>query len=86
MENKERYINFCKKECYIPIFSRPWWLDAVCGPDMWDVILIERGNEIVASFPYFMKRGNLGMRYITMPVLTQKLGPYIKYPENLKKR
>lgn len=84
MTDKEKYIEFCSEEPNIPVFSRPWWLDAVCGADLWDVILIKRGNEIVASFPYYMKRGNFGMRYITMPVLTQKLGPYIKYPQNQK--
>ena len=80
MENKKKYIDFCTRESLIPIFSIPWWLDAVCGPENWDVILVEKGNEIVASFPYYLKKGNLGMTYITMPVLTQKLGPYIKYP------
>ncbi|MCI6413336.1 MAG: GNAT family N-acetyltransferase [Butyricimonas virosa] len=82
--NKSIYIDFCDRETNIPIFSTPWWLDAVCGPENWDVILVEKGNEIVASFPYYMKKGKLGMKYITMPILTQKLGSYIKYPANQK--
>lgn len=44
--NKSEYIDFCIHESLIPVFSRPWWLDAVCGPDLWDVILIKRGNEM----------------------------------------
>ena len=84
MENKKRYILFCNEEINMPIFSIPWWLDAVCGPENWDVILVEKGDEIVASFPYYIKKGKLGMTYITMPILTQKLGPYIKYPINQK--
>ena len=65
----------------MPVFSMPWWLDAVCGKQGWDVILVERNNEIVASFPYYIKH-NAGMRFLAMPPLTQKLGVYIKYPEN----
>lgn len=65
----------------MPVFSMPWWLDAVCGKRGWNVILVERNNEVVASFPYYIKH-NMGMRFLAMPPLTQKLGVYIKYPEN----
>lgn len=33
-EEKALYDKFCEKN-YIPIFSKPWWLDAVCGKDNW---------------------------------------------------
>ncbi|PJE48063.1 MAG: methicillin resistance protein [Sediminibacterium sp.] len=79
---KEKYLGFCQNEDKIPIFSMPWWLDAVCGENNWDVILIENGNEIVASFPfYFHTESRLKFKQIEMPALTQKLGPFIKYPE-----
>jgi hypothetical protein len=52
MSNKQRYIQFCTEHPDIPVFSQPWWLDAVC-PDQWDVILIEKSNRIIASFPYY---------------------------------
>lgn len=84
MSRKDQYRDFCKQEPFIPIFSQPWWLNAVCGKENWDVILIEKGNQIVASFPYYTNKGKLGIKYITMPLLTQKLGPYIKYPEGQK--
>ena len=32
MTNKERYEQFCAST-YVPIYSKPWWLDAVCGSD-----------------------------------------------------
>jgi len=38
--DKELYREFCKVEDNIPIFSKDWWMDAVCGEDKWDVILI----------------------------------------------
>ena len=85
MISKDKYLQFCLQEKAIPIFSQPWWLNAVCGGENWDVILIEKGNEIVASFPYYMAVcGMLKMQCIEMPTLTQKLGPYIKYPQKQK--
>mgnify|MGYP001188825902 CR=1 FL=1 len=83
MDNKNKYIKFCHVEKQIPIFSQPWWLDVVCGKDNWDVILVSKGSDILATFPYYIQR-NRGMTCICMPTLTQKLGPYIKYPERQK--
>jgi lipid II:glycine glycyltransferase (peptidoglycan interpeptide bridge formation enzyme) len=81
--NKQKYREFCKTEINIPIFSKDWWLDAVCGEDNWDVAIVERGGEIWATMPYYIKR-KWGFTLITMPPLTQKLGPYIKYPSGQK--
>ena len=80
---KKYYDSFCNIEKYIPIFSQSWWLDIVCGPDHWDVILIRNEDDILASFPYFHVKSKYNLEIITMPVLTQKMGIYIKYPENL---
>lgn len=63
----------------MPIFSKDWWPDAACGEDNWDVILVEERGEVVASFPYFLKRRSL-FSILSMPPLTQKLGPFIVYP------
>ncbi|KLO24339.1 hypothetical protein X275_00645 [Marinitoga sp. 1197] len=79
MNNKEKYIQFCEKE-KIPIFSQYWWLDAVCGRENWDVALFESGGEIWGSLPYYKKK-KYTLTLLTMPKLTQKLGPYIKYPK-----
>ncbi len=79
MCNKERYKALCEKEKTIPIFSQFWWLDAVCGEDNWDVVLLEKGGEVVASFPYYIEK-KYSFKMITMPKLTQKMGIWIKYP------
>jgi hypothetical protein len=81
--NKEKYREFCKKEAGIPIFSKDWWLDSVCGKDNWDVVLVEKGGEIFASFPYF-KTKKVIFDIVTMPKLTQTMGVYMKYTDNLK--
>lgn len=77
--NAERaeYREFCQSEPSIPIFSRPWWLDATAGVDQWDVALVKQGSEIVASMPYFAKK-HFGFTILTHPPLTQTLGPWIK--------
>lgn len=75
--SKEKYHNFCKTEPSIPVFSKDWWLDAVCGKDNWDVVLVEKGGQIIASMPYYMIK-RLGMRIITMPKLTQTMGPWLR--------
>jgi len=81
MKNKEKYRTICKKEKTIPIFSKDWWLDAVCGKDNWDVILINKNNSIIAALPYYTKR-KYGFKLITSPKLTPTIGVWIKYPEN----
>jgi len=83
MSNKQKYREFCKIEKNIPIFSIDWWLDSVCGEENWDVAIVEKGGEIWATMPYYIKK-KWGFTLITMPPLTQKLGPYIKYPQGQK--
>jgi len=80
---KQKYKQFAKKE-NLPIFMQPSWLDSVCQNGMeWDVILYEKGGEIWGSFVYVIKK-KFGFTLITMPKLTQFLGPYIKYPKGQK--
>ena len=83
MTNKEKYRKFCQKEKNIPIFSKDWWLDSICGEGNWDVVLVEKGEEIFASFPYVLKKKAI-FDIITMPQLTQTMGVYIKYPPKQK--
>jgi len=81
MENKEKYIRFCKKESELPVFHHSDWLDAVCGGrSNWEVVLLEKNKEIIASLPLFYKKKNR----IGQPPLTPYLGPYIKFPEGQK--
>lgn len=83
MSNRDLYIDFFNQHSDICIFSSPWWLDTVCGKDNWDVVLVEDKNGcIIASFPYMVTKDMLGIKKISMPRLTQKLGPYIIYNAN----
>ena len=82
MSNKSEYREFVAKT-YVPIYSQVWWLDAICGPDNWDVWLYKRGEEILAAMPYYFEnRGNY--RYITKAPLTQNNGILFYYEPNAK--
>lgn len=83
MTNREKYREFCKQEENIPIFSKDWFLDSVCGVDNWGVTLVEKGGEIVASMPYYQKKKAI-FNIITMPKYAQNMGVYIKYPMGQK--
>lgn len=82
MTNKEKYIEFCK-EIYVPIYSKYWWMDAVCGEDNWDVWLYYSGTEVVAAMPYYIEKRNK-YRYITKALLSQNNGILFKYPQGMK--
>ena len=82
MENKEKYKLFCK-QTYVPIFSQPWWMDAVCGPDGWNVFLVEKGNDIWAAMPYYLIERD-GLKIITKAPITQNNVIIFRYPPNQK--
>lgn len=77
--SKELYGDFCEK-VYVPIYSKPWWMDAVCGPDNWDVWLYEESGKIAAAMPYYLEKRKYGL-YITKAPLTQVNGIFFRYPE-----
>jgi hypothetical protein len=83
MNPKDEYRNMCSIENSIPIFSRDWWMDAVCGPDNWDVIIVKKDNQVIAAMPYYLNKEKKSIR-ITQPLLTQTNGIWIKYPPGQK--
>lgn len=72
MANKDRYRLLCNAEESIPIFSRDWWLDAACGTDNWDVLLLEQKGQVQAALPFYI----LASGVISMPPFTQTMGPW----------
>ncbi len=90
MTSKEIYRQLCQQEKSIPIFSRDWWLDIVCGQEQWDVLLLhDKLGTIEAAMPLYMPRPG----YVVMPAYTQTMGPWMaaasadsKYTSLLGKR
>lgn len=69
IERKEEYKSFVEKN-YVQIYSQPWWMDAICGSDNWDVWLYKSGGSILAAMPYYLEnRGNY--KYVTRAPFTQ---------------
>lgn len=75
MNKKEIYQQFCDKEKEIPIFSQPWYLDAVCEKNGWDILIIKKGDEIAATMP-IQQNKKYGFVLPRMPHLTKYWGPY----------
>jgi len=56
-----------------PLYSAPWWLDATCGKDGWDVFTFQNEyGQFVAVIPYCNTRIR-GLRAVINPPLTQWL-------------
>lgn len=83
MSNKDKYAKFCEK-VYVPIYSKPWWMDAVCGSENWDVWLYQNGEDVLAAMPYYMEQRK-EYRYITKALLTQNNGIIFRYPKDVTK-
>lgn len=80
MTDKQQYRLLCQTEESIPIYSRDWWLDIVCGANNWNVLLAtKKSGEIVSALPYFEPCPGI----ITMPFYTQTMGPWFS-PEHEK--
>ena len=80
MSNKDEYERLCLDEPSICIYDQPWWMDAVCGAENWDVLLYKKGEQIIGAMPYYVKK-KFGLQYITQPEFTQHNGVWIKYPQ-----
>ncbi|WP_123041913.1 GNAT family N-acetyltransferase [Cohnella candidum] len=83
MDEKSKYRELCRRHSDIPLVNQDWWLDATVGESNWDVLLVERGGEVVASLPYHRTK-KLLFDVIEMPYLTLTMGIWIKYPKGQK--
>ena len=80
---RQQYERFCQST-YVPIYSKSWWMDAVCGPEHWDVWFYENESDILAAMPYYLEKRN-NHTYITKALLTQNNGLIFNYPKGSKK-
>jgi hypothetical protein len=69
LTGKDKYRSLCRTEATIPVFSRAWWLDAVCGTQ-WDVLLYEEKGRIRAAMPLYLPLPGI----VSMPPYTQTMG------------
>ena len=69
MTDKEIYRILCGVELSIPVYSRDWWLDCVCG-DKWEVFLYMNGSVVEAAMLVYVPCEGV----IMMPPYSQTLG------------
>lgn len=78
-KNKEDYLELCQTQNDICVFMQPFWMDAVCGEENWDVLLHRDGDgKIDAAWPYyFIRKGKKIV--ITHPQQTQIQGIWMRH-------
>jgi Acetyltransferase (GNAT) domain len=78
-ESKALYLEFCASG-YLPMHLQPWWLDAVCLPEHWEVALVVDGSgAVVGALPWY-KKMRWGLPVLQMPPFTTYAGPWLRYP------
>lgn len=81
LTNKEKYATI---EDRLPLFFKPWYLDAVTQDGDWDVSIVMSEKLVLGVWPYFVKR-KYSLTYLTQPHLTPFLGPLI-FNDDIEKR
>ncbi len=80
-DSKARYADFCENG-FVPLHLQPWWLDAVCGPNAWNVALsMDKSGAVIGAFPYHLTR-RWGLKTLLLPPLTTYGGPWIHFPQH----
>lgn len=79
--DKSIYIEYCQENS-VPIFQKPWWLDATAGTENWNVCVSYKGDQVSGFWPYYLKKKG-GFTKITQPKLTKAVSPIIVYPKDL---
>jgi hypothetical protein len=85
-EGKAQYRQFCQDNkdanttgTNISVFGQPWFLDAVCGAENWDICMdIEQNGRINGVLPYFITK-KWGFKIIQQPFLTGYMGLWMRY-------
>jgi lipid II:glycine glycyltransferase (peptidoglycan interpeptide bridge formation enzyme) len=83
IRDKQQYASYIESRFDVPIFNKPFWLDAVCGKNNWHVVIVIQNDEIIAAIPYYTKKKFL-FEIITTPKHTQRFSPCITYPKKIK--
>lgn len=75
-EERKTYRKFLRRCKDVPVFFQDWYLDAVCTEGEWGAATVEKGDQVAAVLPYYLKQKG-PFRYITMPHLCRFMGPYL---------
>lgn len=73
----------CSEVDMNPVFSQPWWLDAV-APGKWEEINVAPASGLSGRLIYMSKRRNGVFKSLVAPPLSPRLGPLLSYPSEGK--
>ncbi len=65
------------------VFEQPWWLDVVAGNKWKEVIIQNKNGDVIGRLPYIEKK-MYSLNICTVPILTQQIGPWIRFEKNMK--
>ena len=74
MPANKAYIDFCEANNDIPLFMRPYWLDAVAGVNGWDAILSHNPEGKIVGAWAMHHRKLKGFKAIVLPPMTPITG------------
>jgi len=83
LTNKEHFKKFSEHQAEKLGFSMHfnWWNEVV--QDSWEVAVLEKGGEIQAIWPYYLRKKG-PWKMIAQAPLTPYAGPFLVYPEGQK--
>lgn len=65
------------------IFEQPWWLNVVSDGRCKEITVCSKNGDCIGRLPYVERKQHL-LNVCTVPVLTQQVGPWIKFEQNMK--
>ncbi len=80
---KKKYQLLCKTNKEIPLFLTYDWYKSLFSDKEWDVVILERGEEVVGFLPYNISKKK-SFTLISNPMLTPYQGAWLVYPEEQK--
>ncbi|TXB65304.1 GNAT family N-acetyltransferase [Vicingus serpentipes] len=83
LSNKEKYKKFCEINNDVPLFMTYNWYNFLFNDVDWNVVLIEKGEELVGFLPYILSKKKT-FNVINQPLLTPYQGVWLNYPKDQK--
>jgi GNAT acetyltransferase-like protein len=83
MQAKKEYIDFYEANDDIPLFMRPYWLDAVAGVQAWDAIISRNEEGRIVGAWAIHQRKLRGFKAIILPPMTPFTGIYMDVDTSL---
>ncbi|MCB9335592.1 MAG: GNAT family N-acetyltransferase [Flavobacteriales bacterium] len=80
---KKKYQLLCKINKEIPLFLTYDWYQSLFSDKEWNVVIVERGEEVVGFLPYNISKKK-SFTLISNPMLTPYQGIWLNYPQDQK--